>query len=134
VSPEFFGGMKIDVGYGSPVSVWVPDASRGKAMDMWVWVDETSKGLRHGDHTGPSLLVVDGFCHQLLEGLIGETGEVRKKLTVAQEITPEHLGESEGDEGMADVLENLVFEESPERRGPLGVTGRADASLLAAQG
>ena len=70
---------------------------------MRVGIDEAPKGLRDGDHSGSSPLVVDSLCHQHLEGLIGETGEVGEKFSVSQEITPEHPGDSEGDEGMADV-------------------------------
>jgi hypothetical protein len=45
-------------------------------VDVGVRVDEASETLRHGDHPGSSLWVVDGFSHQLLQGLIGETGEI----------------------------------------------------------
>lgn len=64
-------------------------------MDVGMWIDEASETLRHGDDSGASLLVDDDFSHQLLKGLIGETGEVGEKLSVSQEVSPEHLGESE---------------------------------------
>ena len=129
VSPGFLGGLEVDAGYGSPQAVWVPDPSGGKAMDVGMWIDEASETLRHGDDSGASLLVVDGFCHQLLEGLIGETGQVGEEFWVSQEITPEHLGQSEGDEGMADVFEDLVFLERRQRRGPV-CCRKKDRSLV----
>ena len=133
MSPEFFGSLEVEIGYVSPLAVRVPDPSGGEAVNVRVGIDEAPKGLRDGDHSGSSPLVVDSLCHQHLEGLIGETGEVGEKFSVSQEITPEHLGESEGDEGMADVFENLVFEKRTKGGGSFGIAGRADASLLAAQ-
>jgi len=34
VSPKFLGGLEVDVGYGSPLAVRVPDPSGSKAMDV----------------------------------------------------------------------------------------------------
>jgi hypothetical protein len=71
----------------------VPDPSGGEAVDVGVRVDEASETLRHGDHPGSSLWVVDGFSHQLLQGLMGETGEIWEKLSVslgAQVTRPQH--------------------------------------------
>ena len=61
VSEQLLGDGGIDVGNGKPSSLGVPDSSGCKAMDMGVWVDEASKGLRHGDDSGPNVFVVDGF-------------------------------------------------------------------------
>jgi hypothetical protein len=133
VPKQPFGGSGIDVRYGKPSSVGVPDSSGSKAMEMWVWVDETSEALRHGDDSGSSVLVVDGLRHQLVNGLIGEPSEIGEKLPVVHEIRPKHLGESEGEQLVAYVFEKLVFEKGGERGGPLGVAGRADAALFAAQ-
>jgi hypothetical protein len=76
VSPVFFGDLEVDVGDGSPLAVRAEDPSGGKAMDVGMWIDEVFETLRHGDDSGASLLVVDDVSHQLLKGLIGETGEV----------------------------------------------------------
>jgi hypothetical protein len=114
VSEQLLGDSGIDVGYGKPSSLGVPGSSGSKAMDMWVWVDETSKGLRHGDHSGPNLLVIDGLAHQLVDGLIGQTSKIGEKLPVVHEVNPEHLWESESEKRMSDVFENLVFEKGSE--------------------
>jgi hypothetical protein len=121
VSEQLFGGAGIDVGNGKPPSVDVPDSSGSKAVDMWVWVDEASKSLRHGDDTGPSVLVVDGFAHQLAERLVGQTSEIGKKLPVVHEVRPEHLGESESEQFVSDVFEKLVLEKGGEGSGALGI-------------
>ena len=133
MSEEPFGGSGIDVRYGKPSSEEVPNSSGNKAVDMWVWIDETSKSLRHRDHSGPSVSVVDGFTHQLAERLIGQTSEIGKKLPMVHEVRPEHLGQSEGEECVADVCEKLVLEKGGEGSGSLGVAGRAEATLFAAQ-
>jgi hypothetical protein len=111
----------------------IPNSSGSKAVDMGVWIDETSKSLRHGDHTGPSLFVVDGFGHQLVEGLIGQTSEVGKKLPMVHKVRPQDLREGETEESVSDVFEKLVLEKGGEGGSPLGIAGRAEATLLAAQ-
>ena len=63
-----------------------------KAVDVGMWIQQSSKGLRHGDDAGPSVLVIDGFAHQLVDGFIGETSEIGEKLSVPHEKDPHHLG------------------------------------------
>jgi hypothetical protein len=76
VSPEFLGGLEVEVGDGGPPSVGVPDPSGGEAMNVRVGVDEASEGLGDGDDTGSGLRVVGRLGHQALKGLIGDAGEL----------------------------------------------------------
>lgn len=99
-------------------------------MDMGVWVDETSKGLRRGEDTRPSVRIVEGLRHQLLEGLIGEPSEIGKKLSVAHEERPKHLWQSEGEQLVSDVFQELVFEEGGKSGGPLRIARRTDTRCL----
>lgn len=94
-----------------------------RRLNVRVGVDEASEGLREGDDSRSSTRVVRRLGHQGVKGLIGDAGEVLEKLPVSQEITPEHLGEGEGNEAVADVFEDLVSMEGAEGRRPLG-TGR----------
>jgi len=48
-----------------------------------MWIDETSKGLGHAGDSGPSVFVIDGFRHELLDPLIGETREIPEKDAVS---------------------------------------------------
>lgn len=121
MSEQLFGGSGIDVGNGKPPSVDVPDSSGSDAMDMRVWVDETSKGLGHDDDSGSSVLVIDGLRHQLVNGLIGEPSESGKKLPVAHEVRAKHLGQSEGEPFVSDVFEKLVVEDGGESGSALGI-------------
>ena len=61
VSPESLRGMEIDVGYGTPLPVVVPNPSRRETVNAGMGVDDTSEGLRHGDDAGAGIVVADGF-------------------------------------------------------------------------
>ena len=62
VNPEFFAGLDIDVGYGTPLPVLLPNTSRGETVNVGMRVDDTSEGLRHDNDARAGLVVVaDGF-------------------------------------------------------------------------
>jgi len=99
---------------------------------MGMGIDETSKSLRDGDDARSSVLVADGFAHQLLEGLIGEASEVTHELSVSHEVRAQHLGQGKGEKGVTNVFEQFVSEKSGKGCGALRIARGADASLLAA--
>ena len=41
-------------------------------MNIWMYFQNTSKCLWHGDDTGVGLFIANGVGHQLLDGLISE--------------------------------------------------------------
>jgi hypothetical protein len=73
----------------------------------------------------------DRFCHPLSDGFEGEPRELTEKLSMKQEVRPEHLGQGQDPLGVGDVSEDFALEELGENRGPLGATGGAEASALA---
>jgi hypothetical protein len=86
VSEQLLRGVGIDVGYRQPLTFFVPDAARGKAMSMRVWVQDTSKGLGHGDDAWAGVFVVNRVGHQLFDGFISEACQVGEKLSVSHEV------------------------------------------------
>jgi hypothetical protein len=73
----------------------------------------------------------DRFCHHLSDGFEGEPRELTEKLSMKQEVRPEHLGQGQDPLGVGDVSEDFALKELGENRGPLGATGGAEASALA---
>lgn len=86
VSEQLLGGVGIDVGDRQPLTFFVPDAARGKAMSMRVYVQDTSKSLRHGDDAWAGVFVANRIGHELLDGLVSEPCQVGEKLSVSHEI------------------------------------------------
>ena len=74
VSEQLLRSNGIDVGEGKPLSLAVPNTTRGEAVSMRVYVQNTSKALRHRHDAGTSFVFAHSFEHQLLDGLISESG------------------------------------------------------------
>ena len=86
VSEQLLGSDGIDVGDRPPLTLLIPKPTRGKSMQVRMWLDETSKGLRYGHDTGAGFVVAGGLEHQLLDGFVCESSELPQKLPVAHEI------------------------------------------------
>ena len=54
-------------------------------MGVWMRLDEVPERLGDGDDAGTSPRVADGFAHQLLNGLVSDSGQVPQKLSVMRE-------------------------------------------------
>ena len=112
---------------------------------------------RHGDDPGTGFVVTGGFAHQLVDGLVSKANEISEQLAPEHEIRSEHFWNRKRPQTMADVFQNLIREKGGIRlrqdfggilpkpptqyewrrrqKGgcPLRITGRADASLFAAE-
>jgi hypothetical protein len=76
MSKKLLSGAGVDVGYGSPLSLFRPNSSRTEAMSMWMGTDRFAKCLGYGDDAGTSPRVAGGFRHQLLDGFVSEPSQV----------------------------------------------------------
>ena len=56
MSEQCFCSDGIDIGNGQPLTLFIPDAARGKAMSMRVRVQDTAKYLRTTTTPGCALL------------------------------------------------------------------------------
>ena len=86
VSEPLLGSDGIDVGDRQPLTLLIPKPTRDKSMQVRMWLDETSKGLRCGHDTGAGFVAAGGLEHQLLDGFVCESSELPQKLPVAHEI------------------------------------------------
>ena len=69
-------------------------------------------GPVYGVHlTGPSVWLLDGGGHHLADGFVGESSELPKKLSVVEEVEPEHLGDGKHPLRVRDISENLVLKQ-----------------------
>ena len=51
-------------------------------MDVGVPLQRGTKGLDDGDHSGPSVGLLDGGGHHLAYGFVGESCELSEKLSM----------------------------------------------------
>ena len=131
MSKKFLGGVSVDVGDGSPFTLLIPNSSRSETMGMWVWTDSVAKRLRDGDDAGTSLRVADGFTHQLLNGLVSESGKISQEFSVVHKVTTKHFWDRKCPKAMADIFEELVLEESGKCGGAFCIARRTDTTTFA---
>jgi hypothetical protein len=122
VREQLLRGVGIDIGDRQPLTVLVPDPTRGDAMSMRMHVQNTPKRLRHGDHPGTGFVVTGGLAHQLVDGLISEANEISEELASVHEIRSEHFWNRESPQAMDDVFQKLVLEKGGKGGCPLRVT------------
>ena len=53
----------------------------------------------------------NGGGHHLADGFVGESSELPKKLSVVEEVEPEHLGDGKHPLRVRDISENLVLKQ-----------------------
>jgi len=118
VSEQLLGSDGIDVGDRQPLTLIIPKPTRGKSMQVRMWLDETSKGLRYGHDTGAGFAVAGGLEHQLLDGFVCESSELS------------HWKEDPSGKQFTTQFDHDVFRPPPhDSRGNIGLTGRAPAEL-----
>ena len=78
-------------------------------MSMGMYVQNTPKCLRHGDHPGTGFVVTGGLAHQLVDGLTSDANEISEQLASVHEIGSEHFWDRESPQAMADVLQKLII-------------------------
>ena len=100
-------------------------------MDVGVPLQQVAARMHDGDHPGPQVLVAGGFGHELAHGLEGGLAEPAQKITVVEEVGPQHFRHAEGPQAMADLGKDLLAQEGAEYGGPLGGTGGAETPTLA---
>jgi len=86
VAKQFFRSVGIDVRDGDPLSLGIPNSTRGEAVSMRMWIENTSKRLRDHHHSGTGVGIADGFEHQLLDSLISKASQIPQKLSLAHEV------------------------------------------------
>ncbi len=91
-------------------------------MSMRMYVQNTPKCLRHGDHPGTGFVVTGGFAHQLVDGLVSKAHEISEQLASVHEVRSEHFWNRESPQAMAYVFQKLILEQGGKGGGPLGVT------------
>ena len=123
VAEDELGRMGIDVGDGLPRAVTQEDTACDDGMDVGVPLERGSEALDDSDHAGPSVWLLDGGGHHLADGFVGESSELPEKLSVVEEVEPEHLGDGKHPLRMRDISENLVLKQVGENRGTLRPTG-----------
>jgi hypothetical protein len=121
MAEQLLGGVGVDVGNGNPLSVGIPKASRDKAVSVGGRLQERAKGLRDTNDAGSSVFIARGFAHELLDGLIGESCEIGEQLAVSHEERPQHFGQGESPQAVADVFEQLILEKGGESGRPLRI-------------
>jgi hypothetical protein len=131
VAEELLGGGGIDVGDGDPIASVIPDSSRSETMCMCMWTDRVAKRLWDGDDAGTSARVADGFTHQLLNGLVSESGEISQKFSVVHKVGTKHFWDRKCPKAMADIFEKLVLEKSGKCGGAFCIARRAESANFA---
>src|SRR3990172_7908589 len=112
VAKQLLRGDGIDIRDRDPLSLGSPNPTRGQAVSVGVWVENTSKCWWDHNDSGTGVRIAGGFEHQLLDGLISKAGQITQKLSLAHEIRSEHLWKGKCPETMANVFQQLVFEKS----------------------
>ena len=98
-------------------------------------VELVSKGLHHSDHSrAKALLLADSRRHQVADGLPRRRAQGAEQLSVVHEVGAQELGHREHPLCVADVGEQLVWQEGGEGGCPLGPAGRAQTAALAGEG
>ena len=115
--------MGIDVGDEMPRTIIEENPAGDDGMDVGVPLQRGSEALDDSDHAGPSVWLLDGGGHHLADGFVGESSELPKKLSVVEEVEPEHLGDGKNPLRVRDISENLVLKQVGENRGTLRPTG-----------
>jgi hypothetical protein len=92
VAEEELGVMGVDVRDGMPRAVLEENPSGHDGMNVRIPLQRGPKGLEDGDHSGPGLGLFDRCDHHLVNGFESEPGELRKELSMVEEVGPEHLG------------------------------------------
>ena len=123
VAEDELGPMGIDVGDGMPRTIIEENPAGDDGMDVGVPLQRGSEALDDSDHAGPSVGLLDGGGHHLPDGFVGESSELPKKLSVVEEVEPEHLGDGKNPLRVRDISENLVLKQVGENRGTLRPTG-----------
>ncbi len=87
-----------------------------------MYVQNTPKCLRHGDHAGTGFVVTGGLAHQLVDGLVSEANEISEELALKHKIRPERFWNRETPQAMSDVFQELILEKGGKGGRPLRVT------------
>lgn len=122
MTEELLYQSMVEIGHGHPLGGGVPTAPGTKGMDMWMKSGGLSESLDDGDHARTKAVMFESCgAHELLDGLVGASGELAEKLAVVEEVAPEHLGDRENPHRVRDVLEDFVVKEGGKCGGALGI-------------
>ncbi len=108
-------------GTGIHLSAGKPDASGNDAVQMRIPSQVVRECLYGGDHADANVVVLDSGGHELVDGFVAGAGELGEQLAVEEKLEAEHFGNGKSPNGMADVFQKLVLEESCEDRCSPGV-------------
>jgi hypothetical protein len=103
-------------------------------MAVGIEVQEIPKGLDSNDCPGSSLVFWRGAKEKHLQGIPRTATQLREKLSIIEEVTPDDFRHAEGEVPVGDGLEDLLTKPLPEFHHPFLVAGRTEVPSFAGEG
>ena len=92
VAEDELGLVGIDVRDGMPRTLVENKPAGDDGVNVRIPIERRSKGLDDSHHAWTSVGLLDDGGHHLADGFVGESCELSQKLSMVEEVRPEHFG------------------------------------------